>query len=85
MVNVYIHRPTPEGGETDSRFREATEQMLEDEGTGIEFWRARGWTRIDYADDFDWIDIGTLWRIPGSDAPSAEMMALAKETRVGAG
>ena len=75
----YIHRPTPPGGETDSRFREATAQILEDEG--IEFHRARGWTRIEEPDDFDWIDLGTIWRIAGSDAPSDETKALAKLER----
>ncbi len=79
-VHIYIHRPAAEGGETDTRFREANLDVFESHG--IEFWRPRGWTTIEQSDDIgDWVTLGTIWRIPGSDAPSGHLQALAKSER----
>lgn len=69
----YIHRPTPEGGETDPRFRELTSEIFQ-QGI-VEYHRPRGWVVLP---EYDWIIIGTIWRIIGSDAPSDELRALAR-------
>lgn len=58
--------------EDDPRFRKP---VLED---GVEFWRPMGWTRVEYPNAMvDRLVPGTIWRIPGSDAPSAELLELA--------
>ena len=72
----YIHRPTPEGGETDLRFRELTDAILATSGVDV-LHRLGHWGQVLFAD----IAIGTIWRIPGSDAPSDQLLALAKATR----
>ncbi len=81
MNTHYINRPTPPDGETDPRFREVTPELLEDHG--IEFWRPRGWTQIEASDELDWIGLGTIWRIAGSDNPDKKTLTLAVETRKG--
>lgn len=54
----WIYRPTPEGGETDARFRVPE---FED---WIELWYSdTGWHLIEYAEDFDEEMIeGRIWR-----------------------
>lgn len=71
----YIHRPTPEGGETDPRFREV--HAPPDDGYH-QYWSVE--SRIWYPDYVLHLHVstGTIWRIPGSDAPSAELLALAE-------
>lgn len=77
MVMIhYIHRPTPEGGETDDRFRDVNALSF----ICIESWStAMGWRRMNPHALL--VRTGTIWRIPGSDAPSAETLRLAMETR----
>lgn len=79
MTAHYIHRPTPEGGETDDRFRELTREVLMTEGA--EFYLGKEWVPVHVYDELRWLTLGTIWRIPGSDAPSAETLRLARETR----
>ena len=80
MTTHYIHRPTPPGGETDARFREATHKLLN--GSPIDTWdeAEETWCTDCTLYGF-WLPVGTIWRIPGSDAPSAEMIELAKGVR----
>lgn len=73
----YIHRPTPEGGETDPRFRELSLEVIK--GYVTEVWRTGDW-HPQYHNDYG-VYLGTIWRIPGSDAPSAELLALAEAER----
>lgn len=75
----YIHRPTPEGGETDPRFRTACAAIVD---TGIEIWNPtrRGWD-LHTVSDCLWLSKFDVWRIPGSDVPSADTLALAKAER----
>lgn len=79
-VNIYIHRPAAEGGETDTRFREATRREYDERQ--IEFWipDTKSWCALLYPCVFeDWIKLGTIWRILGSDAPSDHLQALADQ------
>lgn len=73
MTQHYIHRPTPPGGETDPRFREAPSDRT------IEYWNIMGirWAWL----GSDGILLGEIWRIPGSDAPTPELLALAETER----
>lgn len=75
----YIHRPTPEGGETDRRFLAV---LAPPYGEHNEYWGTE--SRIWYPDYVLHLAIadGQIWRIPGSDAPSAELLALAEAERV---
>jgi hypothetical protein len=74
MNTHFIHRPTPPGGETDGRFRELTVEIIQ--GHVAEVWRNGDWRR-QYHNNYG-VVWGTIWRIPGSDAPSAELLELAK-------
>ena len=75
----YIHRPTPEGGETDPRFRTACAAIVD---TGVEIWNVnrRSWA-LHAGSDCLWLKEFDVWRIPGSDAPSKETLALAEDTK----
>ena len=71
MNTHYIHRPTPPGGETDGRYRELTADFAI--ANGVEYWDGSGWYRNIFRQSK-----AVIWRIPGSDAPSAETIELAK-------
>ena len=75
----YIHRPTPPGGETDPRFRELTGDIVAKEQPKL--WAKNFWWHAGNPNVV--LCTGTIWRIPGSDAPSAELLKLAEETRNG--
>ena len=75
----FIHRPTPEGGETDDRFRELPATA---EWDYVELWSVE--SNVWYPDHLYYSaapGYGIIWRIPDSDAPSAETLRLARETR----